>query len=151
MKSLVDRDSLYKMFSELVSLDALSFQERKTADYVKRVLADLDAEVYEDEAWKYYYEVITTEDGREIARAIGNPTQEISTELLAGNVYGFVKGEIPGTPILFSAHLDTVPPGIGKEAVLGEDGVITSKGETVLGADDFAGDRKSTRLNSSHL
>ena len=27
----------------------------------------------------------------------------------------------------------------GKEAVLGEDGVITSKGETVLGADDFAG------------
>ena len=102
MKSLVDRDSLYKMFSELVSLDALSFQERKTADYVKRVLADLDAEVYEDEAWKYYYEVITTEDGREIARAIGNPTQEISTELLAGNVYGFVKGEIPGTPILLS-------------------------------------------------
>ena len=139
MKDLIQRDRLYKMFGELVGLDALSFQERKSADYVKKVLADLNAEVYEDEAWKHYFEIFTTEDGEEKAKAIGNPTEIISTELLAGNVYGFVKGEIPGAPILFSAHLDTVPPGIGKEAVLGEDGVIQSKGETVLGADDFAG------------
>ncbi len=139
MKELVQRDRLYKMFSELVELDALSFQERKSADYVKRVLTDLNAEVYEDEAWKHYIEIFTTDAGEEKARFIGNPTETISPDLLAGNVYGFVKGELPGAPILFCAHLDTVPPGIGKEAVLGKDGVIQSKGETVLGADDFAG------------
>ena len=43
-----------------------------------------------------------------------------------------------GEPILFSAHLDTVPPGVGIEAVV-EDGVIRSKGNTVLGADNKAG------------
>lgn len=43
-----------------------------------------------------------------------------------------------GEPILFSAHFDTVPPGVGIEAVV-EDGVIRSKGDTVLGSDDKAG------------
>ena len=52
------------------------------------------------------------------------------------NVYAFLEGE--GAPILFSAHLDTVPPGIGVEPVL-EDGIIRSKGDTILGADDKAG------------
>jgi tripeptide aminopeptidase len=56
-----------------------------------------------------------------------------------GNLYGFLKGELAGEPILFSAHMDTVKPGIGKKAVLRGDGVITSAGDTVLGADDAAG------------
>lgn len=41
-------------------------------------------------------------------------------------------------PILLSCHADTVQPGVGIEPVL-EDGVIRSKGETILGADDKAG------------
>ncbi|NOZ12592.1 MAG: M20/M25/M40 family metallo-hydrolase [Acidobacteria bacterium] len=40
--------------------------------------------------------------------------------------------------ILLSCHADTVQPGIGIEPVL-ENGVIRSKGETILGADDKAG------------
>jgi tripeptide aminopeptidase len=42
-------------------------------------------------------------------------------------------------PILLSCHADTVKPGVGIEPVLGTDGVIRSKGDTILGADDKAG------------
>lgn len=41
-------------------------------------------------------------------------------------------------PILLSCHADTVKPGIGIEPVI-DNGVIRSKGETILGADDKAG------------
>lgn len=41
-------------------------------------------------------------------------------------------------PILMSCHADTVQPGKGIEPVL-KDGVIRSKGNTILGADDKAG------------
>ncbi len=40
--------------------------------------------------------------------------------------------------ILLSCHADTVKPGVGIEPVL-EDGVIRSRGNTILGADDKAG------------
>jgi tripeptide aminopeptidase len=40
--------------------------------------------------------------------------------------------------ILLSCHADTVKPGIGIEPVI-QDGVISSKGDTILGADDKAG------------
>jgi tripeptide aminopeptidase len=42
-------------------------------------------------------------------------------------------------PILLSCHGDTVKPGVGIEPLLGDDGVIRSAGETILGADDKAG------------
>ncbi|NOY22866.1 MAG: M20/M25/M40 family metallo-hydrolase [Acidobacteria bacterium] len=41
-------------------------------------------------------------------------------------------------PILLSCHADTVKPGVDIEPVL-KDGVIRSKGDTILGADDKAG------------
>jgi len=41
-------------------------------------------------------------------------------------------------PVLLSCHADTVMPGKGIEPVI-EDGVIRSKGDTILGADDKAG------------
>ena len=41
-------------------------------------------------------------------------------------------------PILLSCHADTVKPGVGIEPVI-DDGVIRSKGDTILGADDKAG------------
>ena len=43
-----------------------------------------------------------------------------------------------GESVLLTAHLDTVSPGCGVEPVL-EDGVIRSRGETVLGGDDKSG------------
>ena len=43
-----------------------------------------------------------------------------------------------GEPVCMSAHMDTVVPGSGIEPVV-EDGVIRSKGNTVLGSDDKSG------------
>lgn len=41
-------------------------------------------------------------------------------------------------PLFFSCHTDTVSPGKGIE-VIEESGILSSKGETILGADDKAG------------
>ncbi len=43
-----------------------------------------------------------------------------------GNLYGILSGELPGEPILLSAHMDTVEPGRGKKAIFHEDGRITT-------------------------
>ncbi|MFC2139226.1 M20/M25/M40 family metallo-hydrolase [Bacteroidota bacterium] len=69
-------------------------------------------------------------------------------EKLGGNVtidsYGNLVAKFPEKecrgkdPILFSCHADTVQPGKGIEPELKE-GVIRSKGDTILGADDKAG------------
>ena len=48
------------------------------------------------------------------------------------------KGCTSTSPLLLSCHADTVKPGKGIEPVIHE-GVITSSGETILGADDKAG------------
>lgn len=62
----------------------------------------------------------------------------------AKDSYGNLIAKLPAkgctgkAPILLSCHADTVMPGQGIEPVL-KDGVIRSKGETILGADDKAG------------
>lgn len=52
------------------------------------------------------------------------------------NIYAFLPGE--GEPVLFSAHLDTMPPGENIKPVE-KDGIIYSSGDTILAADDKAG------------
>ncbi len=111
---MINKDRLTEEFCKLVSIDSASFQERKMADVLKIYLSELGFEVTEDGAGKYY-------DGN------------------AGNIYGFLKGDLEGDPVLFSAHMDTVEPSAGKKAVVHEDGTITSDGNTVLGSDDLSG------------
>jgi tripeptide aminopeptidase len=101
-------------FTKLVSIDSPSYGERLMGDYVKSRLQGLGMLVLEDDA------------GEQIG---GN----------CGNIYGFMDGDADKKALLFCAHLDTVEPSRGKEAVLGEDGVIKSRGKTVLGADDLTG------------
>lgn len=48
------------------------------------------------------------------------------------------KGCVGKEPILLSCHADTVKPGVGIEPVI-DNGVIRSKEDTILGADDKAG------------
>jgi len=55
---------------------------------------------------------------------------------LYGNVYVRVEGT--GSPILLSAHVDTVEPGRGIVPVV-QKGVISSTGQTILGADNKVG------------
>lgn len=57
--------------------------------------------------------------------------------------YGNLIARVPGKgsarePLLLAAHADTVKPGKGIEPVI-DAGIIRSKGETILGADDKAG------------
>ncbi len=58
--------------------------------------------------------------------------------------YGNLVAKLPARgsdsqePILLSCHADTVKPGVGIEPVI-ENGVIRSRGDTILGADDKAG------------
>lgn len=57
----------------------------------------------------------------------------------SGNIYGYLPGELKRPSILLSAHMDTVEPSQGKQAVIEPDGTIRSAGEAVLGADCVAG------------
>ena len=50
-----------------------------------------------------------------------------------GNIIAKVEGV--GKPLMLSAHMDTVNPGKGIEPVI-KNGIIRSKGDTILGADD---------------
>ncbi|MDE6746331.1 MAG: M20/M25/M40 family metallo-hydrolase [Oscillospiraceae bacterium] len=114
MEILVNRKRIENEFAELVSVDALSFGERHIADILTDKLKAIGFEVYEDSAGNAYG---------------GN----------AGNIYGYLPGSANGDPVLFSAHMDTVSPGIGKKTIFHDDGMITSEGDTVLGADDVSG------------
>ncbi len=111
---MINKTRITEEFCKLVSIDSASFHEREMADILTDYLLELGFEVIEDKAYEHY-------DGN------------------AGNIYGFLKGDIEGAPILFSAHMDTVEPSSNKKAVVHEDGTITSDGSTVLGADDLAG------------
>ena len=106
---------IYEKFAALSRIDSLSHREREIADYIKAELNSMG---------------ITAEEDNAGALTGGN----------AGNLYAFVKGNIEGAPILLSAHMDTVVPGIGKKPVWNrENSTITSDGTTVLGSDDAAG------------
>jgi tripeptide aminopeptidase len=53
-----------------------------------------------------------------------------------GNVYARLEPTAPGEPLVFCAHLDTVPPTDEIEPVVGEDGFVRNARDTILGADD---------------
>ena len=111
---MVNKERLVNSFIEMTKIDAVSFQERKMADYLTEELKELGFTVKEDQAGSQY----------------GSET---------GNLYCYREGTIAGSPFLFCVHMDTVAPGIGKKAVCHENGIITSDGSTVLGADDVSG------------
>ncbi len=100
-------------FFALSSIDSPSYHERKMAEALK--------EAYQAAG------VFLTEDNT--AHIFGGDT---------GNLFGRMGGTLPGAPILFSGHMDTVEPSCGKVPVLHPDGKITSDGTTVLGADDVS-------------
>lgn len=100
-------------FLRLASIDSLSLKEREMADAIKDILKELEIVYSEDDA--------AEKNG-------GN----------AGNIFAKWKGDNSTSPILLSAHMDTVVPGTGKKPVL-KDGIIKSDSDTVLGADDIAG------------
>lgn len=53
-----------------------------------------------------------------------------------GNIVGRLTATAPGTPIMFCAHLDTVPVDGPIEVVLTDDGYLTNRHDTILGGDN---------------
>lgn len=111
---MIDRERLAREFLSLASIDAPSFAERAMADALTERLRSLGAMVREDDAG---------------SRLSGT----------AGNLLAEFPGALPGDPLLFSGHMDTVGPCLGKRPFLGDDGRFHSNGATVLGSDDLAG------------
>lgn len=111
---MVDRENLLSTFLDLVQIDSLTFNEKRVASYIGRRLKKL----------KIFFEV------------------DQAGKTLGGNS-GNLIARLPGTkkkakPILFAAHMDTVAPGVGVEPVV-KKGIVRSKGNTILGADNKAG------------
>ncbi len=104
---------LLDSFLEMVRIYSPSCGERQMADYVDSALQDLGAATFYDDA----------------ASVTGGET---------GNLIGKLPGTRPGLTLVFSAHLDCVEPCKDVQPVV-RDGVVTSSGETVLGADNKAG------------
>jgi len=104
---------LVDTFLKYIQIDSESFDEKNMAEAVMADLAEIGCEVYTDSCGEKF----------------GSN---------AGNVYATLKGDETKEPILFSAHMDTVKPGIGVKPII-KDGVIYSDGTTVLGGDDKSG------------
>lgn len=110
---MINNERLTNLLKELVEIDSPSQQEGAVAQVIREKLEALGFEVKEDDAGKKL-------DGQ------------------VGNLVATLKGSTKGTPIGFSAHMDTVQPGQGIQAIV-EDGIMKSAGETILGSDDKAG------------
>lgn len=115
---MIHQDRIRAEFDALASFDSESFAEYEIKEYLKEKLTRLGLVVDEDSVWK---------------------TFPAGSSKGAGNLYGFLPGNAPGDPVLFSAHMDTVSPGKNKKVIWHEDGSATSDGTTVLGADDISG------------
>ena len=110
---MINKERLLSTFLDYVRIDSESTHEGDMAARIARDLEAIGCHVYVDSS----------------APQTGSDT---------GNLYCTLPGNAPGEPILLSAHMDTVVPGVGVEPVI-EDGVIRSKGDTVLGGDDKSG------------
>jgi len=111
---MINRERLLAEFLELARIDSPTRNERQIADILKERLENLKMTVTEDQT----------------GSVIGGN---------CGNVFAYLKGTLTEAPVLLlSAHMDTVDPCLGIEPKL-QNGLITSTGPTILGADDKSG------------
>ncbi|TXV46009.1 M20/M25/M40 family metallo-hydrolase [Enterococcus sp. T0101B.F-10] len=110
----MDTKRLVKTFIELVQIDSESENEGKIHEYLKNKFMKLGLEIVEDNS---------KED------------TGLGSNNLIVRLHGKDRNKLP---LFFSCHTDTVSPGKGIE-VIEESGILSSKGETILGADDKAG------------
>ena len=107
---MIDRERLAQTFVRLVRIDSVSKEEKAIAEELCTILSAMGADIARDDA----------------GEKIGGQT---------GNIIAKFKGNVPVAPMMLNAHMDTVEPGRGVEPIL-KNGVFSSKGETILGADD---------------
>ncbi|MDO8986791.1 MAG: M20/M25/M40 family metallo-hydrolase, partial [Coriobacteriia bacterium] len=106
-------DRLLARFLELIRIDSPSREELDVALFCARELEDLGFQVRFDDS----------------ASVTGSNTGNLIAELLA---------TAGARTLVLSAHMDCVEPCRGVEPVVSE-GIVSSAGDTILGADDKAG------------
>lgn len=110
----VNEKRLVEEFIELVKVDSETKFEAEIAEVLKQKFTDLGLEVFED-------------------------TSKEQTGHGAGNLICTLHGNVDEADMVyFTSHMDTVVPGKGINPSI-KDGIITSDGTTILGADDKAG------------
>ncbi|MDD2585379.1 MAG: M20/M25/M40 family metallo-hydrolase [Syntrophomonadaceae bacterium] len=111
---MVNRERLIAQFIHMVETDSVTGNEDKMRDLLIEEFSKRGLSAIEDNAGK-----------------------------ILGGSSGNLLVKIPGTlnkpAILFGAHMDTVGPGKGVQVIIGDDGVIRSAGDTILGSDDKSG------------
>ena len=107
---MIDRERLTQTFSRLVRIDSVSKEEKAISEVLCRILTSMEADVAQDDT----------------GEKIGGQT---------GNIVATFKGNVTVPPMILNAHMDTVEPGRGVEPIF-ENGVFSSEGDTILGADD---------------
>ncbi|NLK43909.1 MAG: M20/M25/M40 family metallo-hydrolase [Tissierellia bacterium] len=110
---VMNKDRIVSRFIDYVKISSPSYKEADFAKVLKKDMEELGFEVIVDNA----------------GEKAGSNT---------GNLIGFLKGNKDVDPIMFCAHMDTVTPCENIEPII-EDGIIKSKGNTILSADDKAG------------
>lgn len=109
-EELAELPHVARLMVRLCEIPSPSRQEAAVAEVVRAELRALGAEVHED--------------GAAAALPAG-----------CGNIVGRFPGTVPGTPIMFAAHLDTVPV-TGPIEVQAVDGVLSNRHDAILGGDD---------------
>lgn len=110
----INEGRLKSTFIELVGVPCPSCDEKQEADLLVKKLQELGMEPKVDRA----------------GEQCGGTT---------GNVWGFLKGDVPGAlRLFFEAHMDSVAPTTGTN-VIEKGGVLYSDGTTTLGGDDKSG------------
>ena len=107
---MIDPERLAETFSSLVQIDSVSRNEAAICSELRNILNDMGAETFVDDA----------------GNAVGGNT---------GNLIARFRGSVDVPVMMLNAHMDTVEPGNGVKPVY-KDGVFTSDGTTILGADD---------------
>lgn len=110
---MINKERAIKTFFEYVRIDSESGNEKAICERLIKDIKQLGHNIYVDNSFSK-------------CKSNGN------------NVYCFIDGTLDARPILFSAHMDTVKPGVNIEPYI-DGNYIKSKGDTILGADDKSG------------
>ncbi|WP_303721665.1 M20/M25/M40 family metallo-hydrolase [Malonomonas rubra] len=110
---MINRQRIIDEFATLAGIDSPSYHEGRIAEYLADRLEGLGATVELDS----------------VGTKIGSET---------GNLIARIPGTKTGGPLLISVHMDTVTPAKNVKPVL-NNGIFTSAGDTILGADDKSG------------
>ena len=107
---MINSQRMAQRFQDLVEIDSISRQESDVAQSIEKILMGMGAKIYYD----------TAKD-----QVNGN----------CSNLVAKFKGNVKAEPLFLSGHMDTVEPG-NNIKVQFENGIFTSDGTTILGADD---------------